>query len=173
MAASLCTDLRRVSSGTPGHKESLLTRSIRSSLDQQQSPWIAAAEQLALFPTKRCVMMRPADWQELSGVLSSLNRQCAAVKAACSSRSASSCSNQPGRDNPSFVAALELLVQLGRVTSCLLCVNGDDRSFSIARVAQVSPVCSWVGAQAQSRWMSFMQDSKCCALACLVSCMCF
>jgi hypothetical protein len=66
-------------------------------------------------------------------VLNSINRQCQKVKS-CSS---SSQNTSQGRDNPGFVAALELLAQLGRVTSCLLCVNGDDRSFSIARVAQV------------------------------------
>lgn len=137
MGTNLATDLRCVSSGLSNgisnHSESLLTRSLRNSLDQPQNPWVAAADQLSSFPTKRCVQMLPADWQELSGVLNSINRQCQKVKS-CSS---SSQNTSQGRDNPGFVAALELLAQLGRVTSCLLCVNGDDMSFSIARVAQV------------------------------------
>lgn len=125
---ALGTDLRRVSSGTPKQYESALTSSIRRSLDQP-SPWLAAAEQLGHFPTQRCVQMRPADWQELSGVMTSITRLCH--------------SSAPGRgqscshSSPGFASCLELLLKLGQVTSCLLCVNGDDRSFSIARVAQV------------------------------------
>lgn len=134
MDASLCTDLRRVSSGTSTSYESALTRSIRSSFEQ--SPWLTAAEQLSLFPTKRCVMMKPADWQELSQLLSNINRQCTAAKATSSGKGISI--SEQGSSDPKFVAILELLLRLGQVTSCLLCVNGDDRSFSIARVAQVS-----------------------------------
>lgn len=134
MPANLSTDLRRVSAGTAAAQESALTRSLRSSLEQQKSPWLTAAEQLTAFPTMRCVMMKPTDWQELSGQLSNIGRLCAAVKASSSS---SSISSSPQTDNPKFVAILELLLRLGQVTSCLLCVNGDDRSFSIARVAQV------------------------------------
>jgi hypothetical protein len=130
---SLCTDLRRVSSGSSQKYESALTRSLRNSLDQQ-SPWLLAVEQLSLFPTKRCVQMKPADWQELSAVLGDISSQCAKVITISSS---SASSGTPGSSNPSFVATLELLGRLGQVTSCLLCVNGDDRSFSIARVAQV------------------------------------
>jgi len=125
----LGTDLRRVSSGTPKQYESALTTSLRRSLDQP-SPWLAAAEQLGHFPTKRCVQMRPADWQELSGVMANITRLCH--------------SSAPGRgqscsrsSSPGFASCLELLLKLGQVTSCLLCVNGDDKSFSIARVAQV------------------------------------
>lgn len=127
----LCTDLRRVSTEeTPKQYKSALTQSLRSSLDQQ-SPWLVAAEQLSLFPTKRCVQMQPQDWQELSAVLASITRQCASVKT-INVDTGSHNSSVPG-----FAATLELLVRLGQVTSCLLCVNGDDRSFSIARVAQV------------------------------------
>lgn len=129
---SLCTDLRRVSSGTARLYESALTRSLRSSFEQ--SPWLTAAEQLTLFPTKRCVQMKPEDWQELSAVLGSITRLCATAKS-CSSNTL--ISSEQGSKNPKFVAILELLLRLGQVTSCLLCVNGDDRSFSIARVAQV------------------------------------
>lgn len=132
MDASLCTDLRRVVSGTSTSYESALTRSLRSSFEQ--SPWLTAAEQLSLFPTQRCVMMKPADWQELSQLLSDITRQCTAAKATSSSKGIS----EQGSSDPKFVAILELLLRLGQVTSCLLCVNGDDRSFSIARVAQVS-----------------------------------
>jgi hypothetical protein len=128
----LCTDLRRVSSGTARLYESALTKSLRSSFEQ--SPWLTAAEQLALFPTKRCVQMKPEDWQELSAVLGSITRQCATAKS-CSKTTVISI--EQGSSNPKFVAILELLLRLGQVTSCLLCVNGDDRSFSIARVAQV------------------------------------
>jgi hypothetical protein len=132
METSLCTDLRRISSGAASTYQSALTKSLRSSLEQ--SPWLTAAEQLALFPTKRCVQMKQEDWQELSAVLNSITRQCATAKS-CSSTTV--ISSEQGSNNPKFVAILELLLRLGQVTSCLLCVNGDDRSFSIARVAQV------------------------------------
>lgn len=137
MLANLSTDLRRVSAGTAATQESALTHSLRSSLEQQQSPWLIASEQLTAFPTMRCVMMKPADWQELSGQLANIGRLCAAVKASSSFSSSINISISPQTDNPKFVAILELLLRLGQVTSCLLCVNGDDRSFSIARVAQV------------------------------------
>ena len=132
----LSTDLRRASTGALKHgdKKSALTSLIRRSTDVQ-SPWLVAAEQLSQFPTKRCVQMLPADWQELSSVLSGINRLCNSAKQI--SAAPISTSNSPA-SCPGFISILELLLRLGQVTSCLLCVNGDDRSFSIARVAQVS-----------------------------------
>jgi hypothetical protein len=100
------------------------------------SPFAAAAEQLALFPTQRCVQMTPADWAELSAVLHGITRLCTQHR-------------QPPPASVSTAAAeaaalahmLELLHRLGRVTACLLCVNADDCTFSIARVAQVCVGC--------------------------------
>jgi hypothetical protein len=80
--------------------------------------------------------MKPADWQELSAVLGDISSHCAKV----TTSSSAIASGATGSSNPSFVATLELLLRLGQVTSCLLCVNGDDRSFSIARVAQVGGI---------------------------------
>lgn len=140
----LCTDLRRVSSNTDTKYTSLLTQSFQQSA-AQTSPWLLAAEQLKCFPTKRCVQMKPEDYQELSGVLQGINRMCMAHHNIMKAGGAGSAAN--GATSTSIAATstgagpftymLELLLRIGQVTSCLLCVNGDDPSFSIARVAQV------------------------------------
>lgn len=175
----LGTDLRAVSTGQPKSYErrSALTHALGTSSEQQQqlSPWLAAAEQLSLFPPQRCVQMQPQDWQQLSTILASISRQCgAAVKASNTSTVGSSC--------PAFAATLELLARLGAVTSALLCVNGDDKCFSIARVAQVGGQLSQrrrlVGTMSGvMRWfvlactrMHTTCDVLCCAMCVCVLC---
>lgn len=86
------------------------------------APWLEAAEQLSRFTITRCVQLKVDDWRQLSEVLQQISKLCS---------SASQHSN-----SVPLVYALELLLRLGEVTATLLSLNGDEPTFSVARVAQ-------------------------------------
>lgn len=101
------------------------------------APWIESAKGLSQFTIKRCVHLTHDDWRQLSEVLQQINKFCASAK-------------QTANSVP-FVYLLELLLRLGEVTSFLLSLNGDEPTFSVARVAQAIRTTTLVRCPLQAR----------------------